>query len=267
MITSAGTGRAPSLYMLPGLPSHPVGEVLVTSRLMTRLRWAPCITILAAACAGLNPSGGGQLVAGINGDRVCGDSALFIQIAGTDTFAEEGLILSPDSLRWSEIATSKQVRLAAPIDRGLLIREAVTRHRFATDSLLTKWTALIGRLEIRGDTAHYAFGDQAATVQRGPIARDAAVMIPRSAAFDEILIRRARMTGRDSVDIPTYAVGENRTPAAHVRFIRPDSVKIRIGDDEMVTEALVDPVGRILTGTYQAKGDTPVAIRRLRCSR
>lgn len=236
---------------------------------MTHLlrRLGPLGVIVLAACAGLGSTPGNGLLAGETGDRLCGDSTLFLHTIGGDAVAEEGMILSPDSLQWSWKTESVELRLSAPIDRRLVIRDAVMRSRIATDSLLKTWTNMTGRLEVRGDTAQYAVGDKEAHVQRGPIARDAAVMLAPSAVFDEILIRRARMTGRDSVEFSTYFLTANYTPAAQVRFIRPDSVRIGFENDHIVTEVLVDSAGRILSGRYQVKGDTVVTIRRMRCSR
>lgn len=231
-------------------------------------RLLPLGVIVIGACTTLGSSRGHELLAGDTGDRICGDSVIFVHTIGMDEFAEEGMLLSADSLLWVRTTEGTQLRLAAAIDRGLVIREAVTRHVYSNDSLLKTRISETGRFEARRDSAQYAFGDKAARVLRGPIARDAAVMLALSAAFDEILIRRARMTGRDSVDIPTYFIGEDGfTPTAHVRFIRPDSVQIRFGDGVIVAEALVDSVGRILSGAYEARGDTAVTIRRARCSK
>jgi len=222
--------------------------------------------IVLAACASLGSNPGNELLVGDTGDRVCGDSTLFLHTIGGDVVVEEGMILSPDSLLWSWKTDETELHLSAPIDRRLVIRDAVMRSRVATDSTLKTWTDLTGRLEVWGDTAQYAVGDTEAHVQRHAIARDAAVMLAPSAAFDEILIRRARMTGRDSVEFSTYFLTANYSPAAQVRFIRPDSVRIGFENDFIVTEVSVDSAGRILGGRYRVRGDT-VSIRRMRCSR
>jgi hypothetical protein len=223
------------------------------------------LAIGACASAGARS---GELLAGDTGERICGDSTLFIHSLGPNMIFQEGMLLAPDSIHWSRISPATELRLSAPIDHMLVIREAVTRYRYSDDSLLKTWTATNGRLEIRGDSAMYAYGDKAARVQRGPIANDAAVMLSRSAAFDEILIRRARMTGRDSMDIPTFFLGEpGFTPTAHVRFIRADSAQIRFGNNDIVAKMAVDSVGRILSETYQARGDDVVTVRRGRCSK
>jgi hypothetical protein len=208
-------------------------------------------------------------MAGDTGVRICGDSTLYTHSITKGVVAEEGMMLSADSLKWVMTLNSDEMRLEAAIDRRLLIREAVVRHRFSDDSLLKNWTNENGRLEMRGDTAEFVVGDKEAHVRRNVIARDAAVMVGLSAAFDEILIRRARMTGRDSVDIPTLFLGdEDFGPTAHVRFIRPDSVQIRFGEDDViVANVTVDSIGRILSGSYQAKGDSLITIQRQRCSK
>jgi hypothetical protein len=222
--------------------------------------------ILIGACVNL-PSTGQELLAGDTGERICGDSTVFLHEVGGDPVAREGMILSPDSLKWVWETIGTELRLRAAIDRRLLIREAVMTTRVATDSLLKIWTSETARLEIAGDTALYAVGDKEAHVQRGPIARDAAVMMAPSAVFDEILIRRALMTGRDSVEFPAYYLSANYTPTAQVRFIRPDSVRIGFENDQFVTVVKVDSVGRILSGHYRMQGDTVVSIRRMRCSK
>src|SRR5437588_12106441 len=87
-------------------------------------------------------------------------------------------------------------------------------------------------------------------------------MIGGTMGLQELILRRARRAGRDSVDIPTFYLSPPAYASiARVRFIGRDSARIRFGADSVV-DLSVDRAGRIRRAYYPS---TSVVISRVKC--
>jgi hypothetical protein len=157
--------------------------------------------------------------------KTCLDSAGFVGTSGKDTLVLENVsfaghevtavLWSPDgtngyrlSLNDSLVATDGDFFIWA---KGHPIAEDCTQHAM---------------YRLVGDTAIVGVKSGARSqIQRNATQRNAAVLFDVAVGLEEVLTRRARKSGKTSVDIPTFYVASGGySPIAHIRFIGKDSV-------------------------------------------
>jgi hypothetical protein len=197
----------------------------------------------------------------------CLDSAGFVRTIGKDTLDLEnvrfdghdiyGVQWTPDGTRGYQLSFDDSLIAT----EGEFFIWAGRRH-------VTLDPTQDARYRLVGDTAIFGVkGDKGMQIQRNRIQRNAAVMLDLTVGLDEILTRRARRSGKASIDIPTFFVATGGySPVAHIRFIGKDSAQIRFGADGEVAELIVDPVGRIRRAYYRmGAADTVSVVNRVPC--
>lgn len=154
------------------------------------------------------------------------DTAYFAVVRGADTLARETVVRGPGVLRGD-------LRLRQP--SAMAVRYTVfLRPDGTADSLLTTTVdgavAAHGRIAIRPDSAILTMQAPGLTqpqVDRIAVAPGALPFINLSSGVLDLILRRARLAGGDTVTIPLIA-GPQLLPG-RVRFIGADSAVLHVG--------------------------------------
>lgn len=217
---------------------------------------------LAALAAGLCLLGWAGTVAGEttspearHATQGAGDDAAFILVVGADTFGVETFSRTPRAIT-GEIVGRQIGRLSYTAT-------------LAPDALITRWEMsawLPGAaadappvqeadFAFRGDSVIVDISAAGATqTQRFQTEAGALPTYPTSIVLLEQAVRRARVIGGDTVEIPLFTIAGGMTTSAAVARLGQDSVTITVGFSQV--RLRVDDEGRILGGTIPAQNLT-----------
>ncbi len=194
----------------------------------------------------------------------CRDTAGFIGTRGRDTVVLEVAQMTHTRLRYFAFAQGRETVSNTSTDSALV----PLRGSFSVWSVADIAKPVEhGLYELDGDTVWYGTKRQERIdIQHTAVGREAAIFPTATIAYEELMVRRARKTGKDSVDIPTFSLDRGGgTRMAHIRFIGADSARMQFGDGDAAAELRIDPVGRILRAHYHDAIGRPVDVERVEC--
>ena len=213
------------------------------------LTTAGCFPILSS----ISPSGG-----------ACQDTAGFVGVRDRDTVVLEITEMTRTRLRYFAYAQGRETVSNTSTDSALV----PLWGNFSVWSVAdTAKPVEHGLYELDGDTVWYGTHRlERFDIQHTAVGRGAAILPTTTIAYEELMTRRARRTGKDSVDIPTFSLDRGGdTRMAHVRFIGTDSARMQFGDGDIAVELRIDSAGRILRAHYHDATGRPVNVERVEC--
>jgi hypothetical protein len=223
---------------------------------MTRL----VLLILALSTTGCFPA----LLSRSAYTPACRDTAGFVGTRGRDTVVLEVAEMTRTRLRYFAYAQGRQTVSNTTTDSALV----PLWGNFAVWSVADTAKAVEhGLYELDGDTVWYGSRRlERYDIQHTAVGRGAAIFPTTAIAYEELMTRRARRTGKESVDIPTFSLDRGGdTRIAHVRFIGTDSARVQFGDGDIAADLAIDPVGRIVRAHYHDAIGRPVNVQRVEC--
>jgi hypothetical protein len=206
---------------------------------------------LLAACAGTAPSrsDGATPSAAAAPQR---SSGTFHITRGADTIARERFTRTAARLDADMRVPSVGARLAYVLD--VAPDASVTRvdlRAFAPGADSTPAQRVVATMGSDSVTAEITAGAAAPRTTRAATTRGAVLYINPSPSAVEQIIRRARVLGGDSVQVPVLAIESLQTGPATVRFLGADSATVSLGN--VVFRTQVDRAGALLGGSVPSQ--------------
>jgi fermentation-respiration switch protein FrsA (DUF1100 family) len=183
------------------------------------------------------------------------DNAAFIMTVGADTLGVEAFSRTADSLT-GEIVGRQIGRLeytATLTPQALIARWEM--RAWLPNTAPTAPPVQVADFSFRGDSVIATVSAGGATqTLRFQTEPGALPTYPTSIALLEQAVRRARVLGGDTVEIPLFALAGAQTVPATVTRLGPDSVTIVVGGAQV--RLRVDDAGRVLGGSIPAQNLT-----------
>ncbi|HET7584120.1 MAG TPA: hypothetical protein VFK13_04390 [Gemmatimonadaceae bacterium] len=178
----------------------------------------------------------------------------FTILRGSDTVAVEHFTRAPDSLGAAlEIPRTGRVRYDASLAPD------GTVHRIVVDVTLADSTgpSQHSEADFEGDSVFIHRNTGTDTTERRAVDAGTLPYINPSPSLMEQIVRRSRVLGGDSVDVPLLSAGtQSRNVIATVTRPTPDSAVLSLGPVEV--RLAVDSAGRVRGGSVPAQGITIV---------
>ncbi|HET8655310.1 MAG TPA: hypothetical protein VFL93_07325 [Longimicrobiaceae bacterium] len=179
------------------------------------------------------------------------DRGVFVVERGDSVVIRESFARTPERLEGELAApgSASRVAFSARLASDATLRSLELR-RISADPTAP---AVVSAGTFEGDTLviHVQMGARDTTVRMATVPGSIAYFNP-SVTLMEQIVRRARVLGGDSVEVPVWITGAGGQQTALVRFADSTDVTLTIGGVEV--RLTTDPSGRVLAGAVPSQG-------------